>query len=57
MRAAQLAGHVGASMTGHDLFLTACSITWIKGNGAEQESVGHLRTLTASGHRQRNAQA
>ena len=57
VRAAQRAGHVRASVRGHDLFLAACSIAWIKGNGAEKESLDRLRTLIASGYRQRNVQA
>ena len=55
--AAQLAGHVRASVRGYDLFLAACSIAWITGNGAEEESLDRLRTLIASGYRQRDTQA
>ncbi|MET7541573.1 helix-turn-helix domain-containing protein [Streptomyces sp. NPDC005507] len=57
VRAAQLAGRVRASVQGYDLFLAACSIAWIKGNGAEKESLDRLRTLIASGYRQQNTQA
>jgi hypothetical protein len=42
---------------GYDLFLAACSIAWITGNGAEEESLDRLRTLIASGYRERNTQA
>ncbi|WP_406441561.1 hypothetical protein OHB00_37450 [Streptomyces sp. NBC_00631] len=57
MRAAQLAGRVRASVRGHDLFLTACSVAWIKGTGTEEESLDRLRTLIASGYRQQDTQA
>ncbi|MFC9663987.1 TetR/AcrR family transcriptional regulator [Nocardia sp. NPDC127606] len=54
VEAAQLAGHVRATVRGYDLFLAACSIAWIKGNGADEESLDRLRTLIASGYRDRN---
>ncbi|WP_328476045.1 TetR/AcrR family transcriptional regulator [Streptomyces sp. NBC_00377] len=57
VRAAQLAGRVRASVLGYDLFLAACSLAWIKGNGVEQESLDRLRTLIASGYRQREIPA
>ncbi|KND40635.1 MULTISPECIES: TetR/AcrR family transcriptional regulator [Streptomyces] len=57
VRAAQRAGHVRASVRGHDLFLAACSVAWIKGTGTEEESLDRLRTLIASGYRQRDTQA
>jgi AcrR family transcriptional regulator len=57
VRAAQLAGRVRASVRGHDLFLAACSVAWIKGTGTEEESLDRLRTLIASGYRQRDTQA
>ncbi|MFD8104439.1 TetR/AcrR family transcriptional regulator [Nocardia fluminea] len=50
--AAQSGGHVRASVRGYDLFLAACSIAWIKGNGADEESLNRLRTLLANGYRQ-----
>lgn len=56
VRAAQLAGHVRASVQGYDLFLAACSLAWIKGNGAEAESLDRLRNLVASGYRERDFQ-
>ncbi|WP_328657048.1 TetR/AcrR family transcriptional regulator [Nocardia salmonicida] len=54
---AQNAGHVRASVRGYDLFLAACSIAWIKGNGADDESLDRLRTLLASGYRARDEKA
>jgi len=57
VRAAQRAGHVRASVRGYDLFLAACSIAWIKGNGPDEESLDRLRALIASGYRQRDNQA
>ncbi|MCC3332316.1 TetR/AcrR family transcriptional regulator [Nocardia abscessus] len=57
VEAAQLAGHVRASVRGYDLFLAACSIAWIKGNGAEEESLARLRMLIASGYRERDEKA
>ncbi|MDX2554200.1 TetR/AcrR family transcriptional regulator [Streptomyces stelliscabiei] len=57
VRAAQRAGHVRASVRGRDLFLAACSVAWIKGTGTEEESLDRLRTLIASGYRQRDPQA
>lgn len=58
VRAAQLTGHVRASVTGYDLFLAACSVAWIKGTGAaDEESLERLRTLVESGYRERNDQA
>ncbi|MFI6573147.1 TetR/AcrR family transcriptional regulator [Nocardia fluminea] len=53
VNAAQNEGHVRAAVRGYDLFLAACSIAWIKGNGADEESLNRLRTLIASGYRQR----
>ncbi|MEV7871412.1 TetR/AcrR family transcriptional regulator [Streptomyces sp. NPDC088124] len=52
VRAAQRAGHVRPSATGYDLFLTACSVAWIKGAGATTESVDRLRSLIAHGYRE-----
>ncbi|NBE53805.1 TetR/AcrR family transcriptional regulator [Streptomyces boluensis] len=57
VRAAQHAGHVRASVQGYDLFLAACSLAWIKGNGTDEESLGRLRALIASGYRERDTQA
>ncbi|MGY2033642.1 TetR/AcrR family transcriptional regulator, partial [Nocardia gipuzkoensis] len=57
VEAAQLAGHVRASVRGYELFLAACSIAWIKGNGAEEESLDRLRTLIASGYRKQDEKA
>ena len=57
VRAAQLTGHVRASVRGHDLFLAACSVAWIKGTGTEEEPLDRLRTLIASGYRQQDTQA
>lgn len=57
VRAAQRAGHVRASVRGYDLFLAACSLAWIKGNGPDEESLDRLRALVASGYRERDAQA
>jgi AcrR family transcriptional regulator len=57
VRAAQRAGHVRASVRGYDLFLAACSLAWIKGNGPDEESLDRLRALIASGYRERDAQA
>jgi AcrR family transcriptional regulator len=57
VRAAQLAGRVRASVRGHDLFLAACSVAWIKGTGTEGEPLDRLRTLIASGYRERGTQA
>jgi AcrR family transcriptional regulator len=57
VRAAQRAGHVRASVRGHDLFLAACSVAWIKGNGPDEESLDRLRALIASGYREPDAQA
>ncbi|WP_329568407.1 MULTISPECIES: TetR/AcrR family transcriptional regulator [unclassified Streptomyces] len=56
VQAAQSAGHVRAGVRGYDLFLAACSTAWIKGNGTDEESLDRLRTLIASGYRQRNDQ-
>ncbi|MEE1831645.1 TetR/AcrR family transcriptional regulator [Streptomyces sp. SP17KL33] len=52
VRAAQRAGYVRPSVTGHDLFLAACSVAWIKGTGATGESVDRLRALVAHGYRE-----
>ncbi|MEV0640902.1 TetR family transcriptional regulator [Streptomyces sp. NPDC050619] len=57
VRAAQLTGRVRASVRGHDLFLAACSVAWIKGTGTGEESLDRLRTLIASGYRQQDIQA
>jgi hypothetical protein len=57
VRTAQLAGCVRASVRGHDLFLAACSVAWIKGTGTEGEPLDRLRTLIASGYRERGTQA
>ncbi|MFE6594712.1 TetR/AcrR family transcriptional regulator [Streptomyces sp. NPDC057781] len=57
VRAAQLARRVRASVRGHDLFLAACFIAWIKGTGTEEESLDRLRTLIASGYREQDIQA
>ncbi|NGO79006.1 TetR/AcrR family transcriptional regulator [Streptomyces sp. YC504] len=57
VRAAQRAGRVRASVRGHDLFLAACSVAWIKGTGTEETSVDRLRALIASGYRERDTQA
>ncbi|MFD4560375.1 TetR/AcrR family transcriptional regulator [Streptomyces sp. NPDC058469] len=57
VRAAQLAGRVRASVRGHDLFLAACSVAWIKGTGTEEEPLDRLRTLIANGYRERDTQA
>ncbi|MFI6315251.1 TetR/AcrR family transcriptional regulator [Nocardia fusca] len=57
VEAAQSTGQVRASVRGYDLFLAACSIAWIKGNGADEESLDRLRMLLASGYRQRDEKA
>ncbi|MET7702792.1 TetR/AcrR family transcriptional regulator [Streptomyces sp. NPDC005485] len=58
VRAAQLAGHVRASVKGYDLFLAAVSVAWIRGTGAtDAESVDRLRALIASGYRERGDRA
>ncbi|UGT62677.1 TetR/AcrR family transcriptional regulator [Nocardia asteroides] len=57
VEAAQLTGQVRSSVRGYDLFLAACSIAWIKGNGADDQSLARLRTLLASGYRQRDQNA
>ena len=57
VQAAQRAGHVRASVQGYDLFLAACSVAWIKGTGTEEEPLARLRTLIASGYRERDTQA
>ncbi|MER7170648.1 TetR/AcrR family transcriptional regulator [Streptomyces mesophilus] len=57
VRAAQRAGHVRASVRGHDLFLAACSIAWIKGTGTDEASLDRLRALIASGYREVDPQA
>jgi AcrR family transcriptional regulator len=58
LRAAQLAGHVRASVKGYDLFLAAVSVAWIKGTGAtDAESLDRLRSLIESGYRERDDQA
>ncbi len=49
VRAAQLAGRVRASVRGHDLFLAACSVAWIKGTGTEgSRSTGCARSSRAA---------
>ncbi|GGK90149.1 TetR/AcrR family transcriptional regulator [Streptomyces flaveus] len=57
VQAAQLTGHVRDSVRGNDLFLAACSVAWIKGTGADEESLDRLRTLIASGYRRQDTQA
>ncbi|MGW7295286.1 TetR/AcrR family transcriptional regulator [Streptomyces xiamenensis] len=57
VRAAQRAGHVRPSVRGYDLFLAACSVAWIKGTGTEETSLDRLRTLIASGYRERDTEA
>ncbi|MFJ9151947.1 TetR/AcrR family transcriptional regulator [Streptomyces sp. NPDC102270] len=57
VRAAQHAGHVRASVRGYDLFLAACSLAWIKGNGPDEDSLDRFRALIASGYRERHTQA
>ena len=57
VEAAQGAGHIRASVRGHYLFLAACSVAWIKGTGMEEESLDRLRTLIATGYRERDVQA
>ncbi|MCX4904770.1 TetR/AcrR family transcriptional regulator [Streptomyces sp. NBC_00878] len=58
VRAAQLAGHARASVTGYDLFLAAVSVAWIKGTDATDEaSLDRLRALIESGYRERDNQA
>ncbi|MDQ0579444.1 TetR/AcrR family transcriptional regulator [Streptomyces rishiriensis] len=58
VRAAQLAGHVRASVKGYDLFLAAISVAWIKGTRAtDAESLDRLRSLVESGYRERGEQA
>ena len=52
VQAAQHAGYVRAPVRGADLFLAACSFAWIKGNGADEESLDRLRALLASGYRE-----
>ncbi|MFF7365232.1 TetR family transcriptional regulator [Streptomyces sp. NPDC008125] len=55
VRAAQRAGHVRESVQGYDLFLAACSVAWIKGTGAEEESLDRLRALVTSGYQEQDA--
>ncbi|MFE2738252.1 TetR/AcrR family transcriptional regulator [Streptomyces sp. NPDC056721] len=58
VQAAQRAGHVRPSVKGYDLFLAAVSVAWIKGTGAtDEESLDRLRSLIASGYRQRDTEA
>ncbi|TXS41808.1 TetR/AcrR family transcriptional regulator [Streptomyces sp. OR43] len=57
VHAAQRAGHVRASVRGYDLFLAACSLAWIKGNDAEEDSLDRLRSLIASGYLERDTLA
>lgn len=52
LHAAQRAGHARTSVRGFDLFLAACSIAWVKGNGADEESLRRQRALIASGYRE-----
>ncbi|MFE4824832.1 TetR/AcrR family transcriptional regulator [Streptomyces sp. NPDC056704] len=52
LRAAQRTGYVRPSVTGHDLFLAACSVAWIKGTGTTEEAVDRLRELIAHGYRE-----
>ncbi|MFJ9197003.1 TetR/AcrR family transcriptional regulator [Streptomyces flaveolus] len=51
-RTAQRAGYLRPSVTGHDLFLGACSVAWIKGTGTAEEAVERLRSLIAHGYRE-----
>lgn len=51
LRIAQDAGRARTSVRGYDLFLAACSVAWIKGNGADEESLSRLRSLIATGYR------
>ncbi|MFD0035370.1 TetR/AcrR family transcriptional regulator [Streptomyces sp. NPDC055059] len=58
VQAAQRAGHVRLSVKGHELFLAACSVAWIKGTGyAGEEPLDRLRALIASGYRHRDSEA
>ncbi|WP_406326919.1 TetR/AcrR family transcriptional regulator [Streptomyces sp. NBC_00203] len=52
VRAARRTGYVRPSTTGYDLFLAACSVAWVKGTGATEESVDRLRALIANGYRE-----
>ncbi|MFF9809976.1 hypothetical protein ACF1G5_33540 [Streptomyces coeruleorubidus] len=55
VRAAQRTGSVCASVKGYDLFLAALSVAWLKGVGAaDEESLGRLRALIATGYRERD---
>jgi AcrR family transcriptional regulator len=51
VRAAQAAGRARSSVQGVDLYLASCSVAWIRGNGAEEESLNRLRLLIAHGYR------
>ncbi|MFD5140823.1 TetR/AcrR family transcriptional regulator [Streptomyces sp. NPDC058378] len=51
-KSAQAAGYVRPSVRGFDLFLAACSVAWIKGTGATEESLDRLRALVADGYRE-----
>ncbi|MES0838371.1 TetR/AcrR family transcriptional regulator [Nocardiopsis tropica] len=55
--AAQRAGRARASIQGGDLYLAACSVAWIRGNGAEQESLERLRSLITMGYREQGQRA
>ncbi|MCW8383302.1 TetR/AcrR family transcriptional regulator [Streptomyces justiciae] len=58
VRAAQRTGYVRASVQGHDLFLAAISVAWLKGAGAaEEESLERVRALIVAGYRERNTEA
>ncbi|MBE8474967.1 TetR/AcrR family transcriptional regulator [Streptomyces justiciae] len=58
VRAAQQTGYVRASVQGHDLFLAAISVAWLKGAGAaEEESLERVRALIVAGYRERNTEA
>ncbi|WP_405816137.1 TetR/AcrR family transcriptional regulator [Streptomyces sp. NBC_01390] len=53
-KSAQAAGYVRPSVQGFDLFLAACSVAWIKGTGATEESLDRLQALVADGYREPN---
>ncbi|MFJ7771431.1 TetR/AcrR family transcriptional regulator [Streptomyces sp. NPDC097107] len=58
VRAAQQAGRLRPSVTGFDLFLAASSVAWMMGTGAtDEESLGRLRELIASGYQQPDSNA
>lgn len=55
--AAQNGGRVRLSVRGFDLFLSACSIAWVRSNGADEESLTRLRLIFASGYREQGEKA